>query len=95
MRSTVREVLSTSVLPTKARRRVARSFHSLSRRDGGAEEEPPGHFQRGTILRKGRSQSTIAPNDFISKTSMARGLSPKIGSAAVCSHRNEVRTATE
>ena len=81
MRSTVREVRSTTTQPAAAQRRVARSFHPF--RD--VKEVP----------RKSRSHSTIAPRDVISKTSMANGQSPKVGSAAVCSLRNGVLNATK
>ena len=40
-------------------------------------------FKRTTSLREGCLHATIAPNAFSSRTSVVRGLSPKVGSSAV------------
>ena len=83
MRSTVREVRFTNALPATARWRVARSVHPFRDVMEGAEKEPPEQLQRNTVVREGRSNSTIAPRDFVSRILMVTGLSPKIGSAAL------------
>ena len=50
MHPVVREVRSARAPPVAARRRVAQSFHRLSRRDGIAGREPLGQLQWATSL---------------------------------------------
>ena len=78
MQLAVRDVRSASALSVTARGRVARSFHfhRLSR-------DPLEQLQWTTSLREGYLHATIAPNAFSSRSSVVRGLSPKVGSAAV------------
>ena len=79
-----------------ARRRVARSFHRLSRRDRSAEKRGRWSWFSGRHrFEKAARIPQFAPNAVSSRTSMVRGLSPKSGSAAVGSLRDGVRTATE
>ena len=78
------------------RRRVARSFHRLSRRDRSAEKRGRWSWFSGPQrFEKAARIPQFAPNAVSSRTSMVRGLSPKSGSAAVGSLRDGVRTATE
>ena len=95
MQSAVREVRSASALPVTERRRVARSSHRLSRRDGSAEKGPQAQLWWATSVQKGCPHPTIAPDAVTSRTSMVRGLSPKVGSAAVGSLRIGVCTSTK
>ena len=61
----VREDRSASALSVTARRRVARSFHCLSRRDGSAEKVPLRQLQWTTSLREGCPASHNCSQRFL------------------------------
>ena len=88
-------VRSASVPSVAARRRVAPSFDHFSRRDGSTENASSGWPQWTTSLREGCPHPHRLLHTLSSRTSVVRGLSPKVGSAAVGSLRNGVRDATE
>ena len=67
----------------------------LDQFDGSAEKGPLEQLQWATSIREGCPHPTVASNALFSRTSMIRGLPPQVGSAAVGSLRDGVRTATE
>ena len=96
MRS-VREVRSTHALPATALRRVARGFHSFSRRDGGTEE-PPGQPQRDTTASKKAARLPHLLQDhlknFNGQRSIAEnGFSGCLFAAERCPHRDRRENA--
>ena len=91
MQPEIREVWSTSA-PSVTARRASHEVFIAFRDVRGSRKGAGGAASVGL---EGCPNPSTAPNIFSSRTPTVRGLSPKVGSSAVGSLRDGVRTATE